>query len=112
MVPQELIDSFNVAVERAHEQLIPLQDEAYERGKFDGRKWIPVTERTPAETEWCLCFGDGAVMCYAWCKERQRWENLANATMPGLDLNAITHWMSLPEPPAQTPSQERTRDAD
>lgn len=73
----------------------------YEAGKKDALRWIPVSERLPDENADVLCCRGnhiGVLMDVYTYKGDGKWEDKYgywNYT----DIEGITHWMPLPEPP-------------
>lgn len=76
-------------------------EQAYRNGLEDGKpKWIPVTERLPKEWEEVLVwsrFGFCEVAVYLGIPGK--WRVTWNHDL--LEVDSITHWMPLPEPPKQ-----------
>jgi hypothetical protein len=62
-----------------------------------GGKWIPVTERLPESGKCVLvCSKDGMVAEGSYKAYEKKWTQFRwNVT----DLQNVTHWMPLPEPP-------------
>lgn len=77
---------------------------AYRNGYEAGKpKWIPVTERLPNENEDVLCSRGnhiGALMDVYTYKGNNKWEDTYGNWNYG-DIEGITHWMPLPEPPKE-----------
>lgn len=82
-------------------------EKGYEAGKKfatdnnDGCKWIPVGERLPNENDDVLCCRGnhiGAMMDVYTYKGDNKWEDAYGYWNYG-DIEGITHWMPLPEPP-------------
>ena len=64
-------------------------------------KWISVKDRMPPQNEcWVLVYADGAMGCMAY--HNGKWKDWSNATTPNINVDDITHWMPLPEPPVDT----------
>ena len=63
--------------------------------------WISVKDRLPEDTCWVLCFGDGAMTCYAFDKGTGRFCDWAISKAPGLFPDDVTHWQPLPDPPKE-----------
>lgn len=55
-------------------------------------KWIPVTERMPEKSCYCLCYWKGYTCRCKYWRQSQRFE------FNGREVK-VTHWMPLPEPP-------------
>jgi hypothetical protein len=56
--------------------------------------WIPVSERLPEDYADVLAIADNGQKLLAW-REDGRWQSLVNSP----ELDSVTHWMPLPEPP-------------
>lgn len=74
-------------------------EQAYKNGYADGTpKWIPVTERLPEEWVGVLVLSR-----YGFCEVavyiglRGKWRITWNHDL--FELDSVTHWMPLPEPP-------------
>lgn len=66
---------------------------------FDpGMRWIPVTERLPEEWEPVLVRSKFGFSEVAWYIGIGKWRYTANACL--FEDGSVTHWMPLPEPPA------------
>ena len=63
----------------------------------DERRWIPVSERLPADGEWVWCYGPNRG-CEAACISKY-WDGWVGTDRKNLVAGAYTHWMPLPEPP-------------
>lgn len=70
-------------------------------------KWIPVTERLPEEEELVLILCKNGAMFVGYCGKQycdyeRRWriKTALNSTKL-LNKGRVTHWMPLPEPPAE-----------
>lgn len=70
-------------------------------------EWQPTTT-PPTDTCWVLVYADGAMATRAWNHNRRRWENWEECQAAGVVMDAITHWMPLPEPPAALGEQRKT----
>ena len=67
------------------------------------QKWIPVTERLPEEDADVLCSRGnhiGALIDVYTYKGDGKWED-SYGYWNYTDIEGITHWMPLPEPPAE-----------
>jgi hypothetical protein len=72
--------------------------DAYERGRVNALKWIPVTERLPKKFnnalavrkcgDWFSIDVECIIADGKWCGDV-------------FDKNEVTHWMPLPEPPRE-----------
>ena len=75
----------------------------YEDGKQDAMKWIPVTERLPEENDDVLCYRGnhiGVLMDVYTYKGDNKWED-SYGYWNYTDIEGITHWMPLPQPPKE-----------
>ena len=74
--------------------------DSYERGRASALKWIPVTERLPADGSDILAY------TYDECESRIFPANYANGwwhdCLFNIRIIAVTHWMPLPEPPKES----------
>lgn len=91
-------------------------EQAYKNGYADGTpKWIPVTERLPEDRANVLCYYNGVfgqitrIARFANCLEDVHEYDFAGCKHSGFfvydseygyyEVNDVTHWMPLPEPP-------------
>ena len=65
-------------------------------------KWRDAINNPPSDTLWVLVYGDGAMATRAWNNDKRRWEDWEGCTMPGLNMESITHWMPLPDCPEES----------
>lgn len=63
--------------------------------------WHSIEEELPDGDEWVLVYGDGAMACRAYVAKKEQFEDWQGCTMPGLDMDHITHWMHLPVAPQE-----------
>lgn len=67
------------------------------------REWIPVSERLPEEDQEVLCYmGNfiGTLMDVYTYKGDNKWED-TYGNWNYTDIEGITHWMQLPQPPKE-----------
>lgn len=60
--------------------------------------WISVNDRLPLDEAWVLVFADGAINCM-WCNPVGEWRDPTESRAMNVDIDSITHWQPLPEPP-------------
>lgn len=62
--------------------------------RLEERRWIPVTERLPAESHSYLCYWRGHTRVCKYWRTRECFE------FNGRPMK-VTHWMPLPQPPKE-----------
>jgi len=55
--------------------------------------WVAVTDKLPEVGQWLLVYAKESGRHIAWYNGHQ-WEDRA-----GYNINGVSHWMSIPEPP-------------
>ena len=61
------------------------------------QKWIPVSERLPEDCDVVLCHMGFDTTTMQWDGRSKLWVNL----FTDYEVNVVTHWMPLPEPPKE-----------
>ena len=61
------------------------------------QKWIPVSERLPEHGAIVLCHMSFDVATMQWDGHSRLWVSLFS----DYEVNVVTHWMPLPEPPKE-----------
>lgn len=61
-------------------------------------QWLPIDTAPKDGTDILLYDGDTMVIC-RWNERRKEWVDSWNQTEFETDVEPVTHWMPLPEPP-------------
>jgi hypothetical protein len=61
--------------------------------------WISVDDRLPDKDEWVLVHAAGAINCSLFTAKDKAFSDPCYSPCYNINLNEITHWMALPEPP-------------
>ena len=70
-------------------------------------RWIPVTERLPERFIPVIVFGDGVVGCGDFVGFAEP-AHCASWDCDTSEIETVTHWMPLPEPPKEEKENDKT----